>query len=150
MRRGRKICDELKAIRQRIADDNGIEYSPAECTHEGECAGTCPRCESEVRYLEGELRRRSGMGQAIVIGGLTLGLSAFGSCGGGGFTTDTVGMAEDTDTLMMVNQGDSTCEMLEGDVMAEPDTLVTVMPPTEGMIMREPDSIPPTAEPKKQ
>lgn len=149
MRRGRKICDELKAIRQRIADDNGIEYAPAECTHEGECAGTCPRCESEVRYLEGELRRRSALGKAVIVGGLSLSMSALGSCVNA-CGTQPAGYVENPDSTITAAQGDSTCELLEGDVMAEPDTVITTMPqPTEGMIMREPDSVPPQPAPKK-
>lgn len=35
--RGRNICDTLKAIRKKIADANGIEYSPEECQFKGEC-----------------------------------------------------------------------------------------------------------------
>ena len=80
MKDGKVICEELKAIRQRIADENGIEYSPVECNHEGNCSGTCPKCESEVRYLEGQLRRRRSLGRAVVLGGLAVGLSALSSC----------------------------------------------------------------------
>ena len=51
MKRGKQICKQLKAVRQRIADENGIPLSVEECTHKGDCRGTCPRCEAEVRYL---------------------------------------------------------------------------------------------------
>ena len=56
--KGRNICDTLKAIRKQIADANGIDYSPEECHFKGECKGTCPRCEQDVRDLEHELRIR--------------------------------------------------------------------------------------------
>ena len=56
--KGHNICDTLKAIRKQIADANGIDYSPEECHFTGECKGTCPKCEQDVRYLEHELRLR--------------------------------------------------------------------------------------------
>lgn len=81
MRRGEKICHQLKAVRRQIADENGIELHQPECTYEGECRGTCPRCEYELRFLEKELSRRQSLGKAVTVAGLTLGLA---SCGGNG------------------------------------------------------------------
>lgn len=49
MARGRYICNTLKAIRKQIADANGIDYSPEECHFNGECKGTCPKCEKDVK-----------------------------------------------------------------------------------------------------
>ena len=57
---GKEVCLILKGIRQKIADANGISYQPKECHHEGDCAGTCPACEEEIRYLERELKARIG------------------------------------------------------------------------------------------
>ena len=34
--KGKEICKNLKAIRQNIADANGIEYTPAICNHKGD------------------------------------------------------------------------------------------------------------------
>lgn len=55
MARERYICNTLKAIRKQIADANGIDYSPEECHFNGECKGTCPKCEKDVKNLEHEL-----------------------------------------------------------------------------------------------
>ena len=55
MTRGKDICKTLKGIRQQIADANNIRYQPCECHHEGDCSGTCPACEQEIRYLEEQL-----------------------------------------------------------------------------------------------
>lgn len=74
--KGKKICESLKAIRKSIAQANDIAYNPEECHHEGECSGTCPACESEMRYIERELRLRSAMGKAAVVAGLTLGITS--------------------------------------------------------------------------
>ena len=76
MNHGRNTCNQLKAVRQQIADANGIDYCPHECTFEGECSGTCPACEGEMRYIESELRRRSRLGKKIAVVGLAMGLSA--------------------------------------------------------------------------
>ena len=74
--RGRNICNTLKAIRKQIADANGINYTPEECHFEGECKGTCPRCEQDVRDLEHELHLRQMAGKTIKVAGVALGITA--------------------------------------------------------------------------
>lgn len=81
--RGRNICNTLKAIRKQIADANEIEYSPEECHFTGECKGTCPKCEQDVRDLEYELRRRQIAGKAIKVVGIAAGLVALTACSDG-------------------------------------------------------------------
>ena len=81
MTNGRHTCNTLKAIRKQIADANEIKYEPRECTHEGECAGTCPACEAEVRYLESELNRRSHTGKKVAVVGIAAGMASLASCG---------------------------------------------------------------------
>lgn len=55
MRRGKEKCEILKAIRTYVADKYGVEYSPTECIHEGECRGTCPKCDAELAELQESL-----------------------------------------------------------------------------------------------
>ena len=74
MTRGKSTCKLLKGIRQQIADANGISYYPKECHYEGECAGTCPACEAEIRYLEAQLRERKRNGWGMKVAGLAAGL----------------------------------------------------------------------------
>ncbi len=81
--RGRNICDTLKAIRKEIADANGIEYSPEECHFKGECRGTCPKCEQEVKDLEYELKLRQMAGTAIKVAGVAAGIVAMTACSNG-------------------------------------------------------------------
>ena len=57
MTRGKQTCKILKEIRQQIADRNDIEYITSECHFQGECKGTCPKCEAELQYLENELSK---------------------------------------------------------------------------------------------
>lgn len=46
-----------------------------ECTYNGPCKGTCPRCESEVRFLENALADRLRRGKVATVAGLALGLA---------------------------------------------------------------------------
>jgi TonB family protein len=80
MERGKRTCSVLKDIRQQIADANGIKYAPRECHHEGPCAGTCPACEAEVRYLEEQLAVRRMLGKAVVLTGIAAGMSSLTAC----------------------------------------------------------------------
>ena len=74
MAKGKSTCKLLKDIRQQIADANGISYQPKECHHKGDCAGTCPACEEEVRYLERELKARKGNGFGMKVAGIAAGI----------------------------------------------------------------------------
>ena len=80
MTRGRSICNVLKTIRTQIAKANEIKYEPRECHHTGECRGTCPACEAEVRYIERQLNIRRQLGKAVTIVGISAGLSALSGC----------------------------------------------------------------------
>ena len=76
MVKGKSTCKLLKSIRQQIADANGISYRPKECQHKGDCAGTCPACEEEIRYLEHELKARKGNGFGMKVAGIAAGICA--------------------------------------------------------------------------
>ncbi|MBQ4291833.1 MAG: membrane receptor RagA [Muribaculaceae bacterium] len=107
MEKGKKICKALKEIRKEIAKANDIDYEPHECHHEGDCAGTCPACESEVRWLESRLRCRQSLGKAVVLGGLTVAMGALvSSCDLR--PSQTAGMPE-----------------MEGDIVCPDDSLAT-------------------------
>ncbi len=71
MARGKQTCKILKEIRRQIAEANGIEFATSECRYKGDCLGTCPKCEAEVRYLEQQLRARSLAGKAIALAGIS-------------------------------------------------------------------------------
>ena len=42
----------------------------------GDCAGTCPACEEEIRYLERELKARKGNGIGMKVAGIAAGICA--------------------------------------------------------------------------
>ena len=81
MARGKKTCKILKEIRRQIAEANDIEYVVEECQYKGDCLGTCPKCEAEVRYLEQQLHQRQMLGKAVMVAGISAGLLSLSSCG---------------------------------------------------------------------
>ena len=78
---GKDKCKMLKEIRRQIAEQNDIEWVTSECQHKGNCKGTCPKCESEVRRLERALERRRALGKAVMVVGVsTLVLTGMAGC----------------------------------------------------------------------
>ena len=77
---GKEKCRILKEIRAEIAKQNDIEWVVSECKHQGNCKGTCPKCEQEVRQLEEALAKREALGKKVAVVGIsaTLALSVTG------------------------------------------------------------------------
>ena len=128
MARGKQTCKILKEIRKQIAAENDIEFVTSECTHKGDCRGTCPKCEAEVRYLERELEKRQRMGKAAIFAGMSLG-TLFAATGCDTFTPQPLegDVPYTPDSTEMSSPDDSIPDnaiLLEGDVVATmPDTL---------------------------
>ena len=80
MKRGKETCRILKDIRRQIAEANDIEFITSECRYQGDCLGTCPKCEAEVRYLEQQLSARHAAGKTIALASISAGLIALSSC----------------------------------------------------------------------
>ncbi len=80
--KGKEKCKILKEIRQRIATENDIPFVTSECKHQGDCRGTCPKCEAELLYLENELAKRRAIGKRIAVVGLAASFALAGTaCG---------------------------------------------------------------------
>ena len=71
---GKEKCKILKQIRRDIAEKNDISMRIEECPYQGECKGTCPKCEEEVRQLERELEKRRKAGLQTAVAGVSAGL----------------------------------------------------------------------------
>ena len=108
MERGKKTCKILKDIRRQIAQQNDIEFITSECKHKGDCAGTCPKCEAEVAYLERQLEERRRLGKIAKVAGIAASVTlTIASC------------------TPITNPGTETKqpeEQLEGDPVAPNDT----------------------------
>lgn len=76
--KGKQVCSYLKSVRREVAAANGIDLEIPDCTFEGECPGTCPRCEAEVRQLEQALSQRQSLSQKVAIVGVAMGLALSG------------------------------------------------------------------------
>lgn len=80
MPRGRNTCRILKEIRRQIAEANDIRWITSECRYKGDCSGTCPKCEAEVRYLEQQLLARRRAGKAVALAGISAGMILLTGC----------------------------------------------------------------------
>lgn len=92
---GKEKCNLLRQIRKEIAESNGIVYLTSECTYSGECKGTCPKCDAEIRYLDAEIQRLAREGKAISLAGLSL--KTFETAIGDGDSTSPVVQPIDLD-----------------------------------------------------
>lgn len=52
---GKEKCEFLKELRKQIAEEYNLRYNPAKCTHEGDCPGSCPQCDTEIEDLQQQL-----------------------------------------------------------------------------------------------
>ncbi|MBQ8147776.1 MAG: hypothetical protein IJ040_03190 [Lachnospiraceae bacterium] len=67
-------CKKLKEIRKKIADKIGVDLHQTECTYEGKCSGTCPKCQQEERQLNQALLTKG----ALATGALAMSVSLVG------------------------------------------------------------------------
>ena len=105
-------CSELKKIRKTLADKLNINLNQTECTYEGECSGTCPKCKQEEKILNTALLKKG----AVILSAtaLTMGLA---SC-----TPIDTNTPTDLAGDVVIVEEPPTPEVLEGDVeVAEPD-----------------------------
>lgn len=58
MNQGKEKCEILRRIRQDVAERYGLQYTPSECKHPGDCSGTCPKCDAELEDLQRQLASR--------------------------------------------------------------------------------------------
>ena len=117
---GKKKCKILKEIRKKIAEENDIPYVTSECTHKGECSGTCPRCEQELRELEWQLELRRRMGKAVAVSAVAAGIALnMSGCVEPKIDDSIAGLVQNTQSVMTL-EGEAALEPLEGDVAYDP------------------------------
>ena len=131
---GKEKCRILKQIRAQIARENGIALAVEECTHKGECRGTCPRCEAEVLYLERELDARRRLHRKVALAGIAAGVTAaLSGCSAIDAARDAV-----RDAVRSLAAPTAQVEVLEGEVAPLP---------TQGVLLPEDMQIGPTEGP---
>ena len=67
-------CKQLKKIRKSMADKLGVNLHQQECTFEGKCSGTCPKCKQEEEILNKAILQRA----AVVSVAATMGVGMVG------------------------------------------------------------------------
>jgi TonB family protein len=105
MYKGKSTCRELKRIRKMIAEQNNIPLEDSECHYEGDCAGTCPKCDAEVRFLENALRKSKQLGKVVTLSGAAL---AFSACGNQApVETQSPYTVDSADVVMQIDSTDT-------------------------------------------
>ena len=144
MARGKQTCKILKEIRRQIAEANGIEFATSECRYKGDCLGTCPKCEAEVRYLEQQLRSRSLAGKAVAIAGISAGMILMSGCSG----TSTKKQANDNllgEFIESYEMAEEVEDIDEGEMPLLEDSISCLTPEIngakEGEISNEPEVV---------
>ena len=131
---GKEKCRILKKVRAQIAKNNDIEWVTNECPHKGDCRGTCPKCEAEVRELERKLEERRRAGLTVALAGVAAGVALTvtgcanppSSTAHGGQTTDNSGtVINETDAPEMTAEE-------EGEILEDGSKLSIT---EEGVIM---------------
>lgn len=123
MYKGKSTCRELKRIRKMIAEQNNIPLEDSECHYEGDCAGTCPKCDAEVRFLENALRKSKQLGKVVTLSGAAL---AFSACGNQ--TQVKTNMETTADRIAVVYENCSDTEAVDSSssiLTKYPDSIVT-------------------------
>ena len=118
MARGKQTCKILKDIRRQIAEANDIEFITSECQFQGDCLGTCPKCEAELRYLDNQLTLRRLAGKAIVIAGLSAGMLTMASCSNQKQDADNYNPEYDEEYNVDVHENDDD-DFFEGEIEGE-------------------------------
>ena len=118
----KKKCRILKEIRQKIADENDIPYVTHECKFQGECKGTCPRCESELKYLEKQLAARAAAGKRIAIAALCAGMTFSMAGCASPFSNNKGGDKSGTEDLAGMMEGPEEVYVTTGEVAPPENT----------------------------
>ena len=118
---GKEKCRILKQIRAEIARENDIEWVVSECKHKGNCKGTCPKCEQEVRQLEAALAKREALGKTVAVVGISasIALSVTGCVNPFPQPTDGVPMG---DVMMPEQSAEETYIAVDGEMIPPPET----------------------------
>lgn len=131
--KGKELCNLLTAVRHDIAERYDIDLPKRECTHQGDCPGTCPLCEQEVEHLSNELRNKK-IEKPEVSKNLRDGINSFDD------NCETDCSNEPLLPAGIMVPPENEVLQLEGDVIPPED-----FPPLEGLVV----DVPPYYEYKK-
>ncbi len=125
-------CRELKRVRAKIAEDLGVVLQQTECTYEGYCSGTCPKCKSEEWKLNAAIMKKqmeeADIKRRVAAAGLTtVAALCLSGCNvtkpqveGGISEPETIEALEGDVVYIPTEETEETTEILEGDVVYIP------------------------------
>jgi hypothetical protein len=65
---GKDKCNRLRELRRIICLQNDIPFTEEECASSGEgCKGTCPKCDSALRFITMKLAERKKAGLPVIM-----------------------------------------------------------------------------------
>ncbi len=106
-------CRELKKVRAQIAADLGVDLKQRECTYEGYCNGTCPKCKSEEMMLNLAIMKRQMESADIKRRAATAGITAAAALSLSGCNIAEIGNLEgDVQVVPTIEELSGTVEML--------------------------------------
>lgn len=110
-------CKALKKVRKKMADVLHVDLHQTECTYEGKCSGTCPKCKQEEDILNKALLGRASVAAGVVA--VSAGLAGCSSPFSGGQIAGDVQYTEEQleGEVEYVPEND-----LEGDTQSCDDT----------------------------
>ena len=65
-------CKQLMKIRKIMADKLGVDLHQRECTFEGKCSGTCPKCKQEEEILNKAILQRTVAAGVVTTMGVSM------------------------------------------------------------------------------
>lgn len=134
---GKEKCRILKQIRAEIARANDIEWVVSECKHKGNCKGTCPKCEQEVRQLEAALAKREALGKTVAVVGISasIALSVTGCVNP--FPSVEAGEPTAGDMPFPDTSAEETYIAIDGEMIPPPETETACDLPLAGVPVEE-------------
>lgn len=142
---GKEKCTYLKQLRNEAAKKNHIDYHSEECTFQGECKGTCPKCEAELRELSRKINERNRKKSLIGVG---IGVAALGlvGCTNTSDVGDGVGIVGpsvpiESNTEVEALSGDVEVDICKTEEATNSETIPTIndSSSTEGKLVETPE-----------
>ena len=75
--KNKEKCVALKEIRKNLAEKIGIDLKQTECTFQGKCSGTCPKCKQEEETLNKKILQQTVA--ASVLATMSIGITGCGN-----------------------------------------------------------------------
>lgn len=104
--KNKEKCVALKKIRKNLAEKIGIDLKQTECTFQGKCSGTCPKCKQEEETLNKKILQQTVA--ASVLATMSIGITGCGNL----YVQDSLS----GDVSIVEEDMDNEVEIFSGDI----------------------------------